>query len=192
LGLESLSEKTLHQTADPRLIAYCPSMDLLALGSTDQQVLIYRLNGQRVYGTSQKSGTLRVESISWKPNGILAHQELIDLEETDAFIGQLLAIAWSDSSVRLVGAESSKTVHQFSTSDELSGVTCMGWASNQISTNPGSAGPKNGPDPWEALLSDETILPESKAHLDLPRDLALIDIETSMPKLSVLPAGGSS
>jgi anaphase-promoting complex subunit 4 len=67
--LELLGEKTLHQTIDPALIAYCPSMDLVALGSTDQQVLIYRLNGQRVYGAAQKINTLQVQQISWKPNG---------------------------------------------------------------------------------------------------------------------------
>lgn len=68
-ALEALSEKTLPHVADPKLIAYCPSMDLIALGTNDQQVLIYRLNGQRVYGTTQKPGTSRVESIQWKPNG---------------------------------------------------------------------------------------------------------------------------
>lgn len=67
--LETLSEKTLHQAADPRLVAYSPSMDLVALGSSDQYVLIYRLNGQRVYGALQKSGKVKVESIRWKPNG---------------------------------------------------------------------------------------------------------------------------
>jgi len=71
LKLELLSEKILPHTANAQLIKYCPSMDLVALGSTDQQVLIYRLNGQRVYGTTQKSGNLRVESIRWKPNGIV-------------------------------------------------------------------------------------------------------------------------
>jgi anaphase-promoting complex subunit 4 len=70
-SLELLGEKKiLHQTVDPRLLVYCPSMDLVALGSTDQQVLVYRLNGQRVYGASQKAGSLRVEGIRWKPNGI--------------------------------------------------------------------------------------------------------------------------
>jgi anaphase-promoting complex subunit 4 len=69
LELEILSEKTLHQTADPRLLTYCPSMDLVAITSTDQQVLIYRLNGQRVYGAAQKGASLKVESIRWKPNG---------------------------------------------------------------------------------------------------------------------------
>lgn len=71
-SLELLSEKTLPQAADSQLLAYCPSMDLVALGSTDQQVLIYRLNGQRVYGATQKAGTLKVETIRWKPNGMHA------------------------------------------------------------------------------------------------------------------------
>ena len=70
LKLEVLSEKTLHQTADPRLLTCCPSMDLVAISSTDQQVFIYRLNGQRVYGAAQKGGSLKVESLRWKPNGM--------------------------------------------------------------------------------------------------------------------------
>jgi anaphase-promoting complex subunit 4 len=68
-NLQLLGEKTIPQTADARLLVYCPSMDLVALGSTDQQIWIYRLNGQRVYGATQKAGTLRVETIRWKPNG---------------------------------------------------------------------------------------------------------------------------
>jgi anaphase-promoting complex subunit 4 len=68
-NLQILSEKALHQPADPDLITYCPSMDLVALVTTDQQVFIYRLNGQRVYGATQKAGKLRVERIRWKPNG---------------------------------------------------------------------------------------------------------------------------
>ena len=69
VSLELLSEKTLHLNADPRLVAYCPSMDLVALGTAERQILIYRLNGQRVYGASPKAGTLRADSIGWKPNG---------------------------------------------------------------------------------------------------------------------------
>jgi anaphase-promoting complex subunit 4 len=68
-NLQILSEKALHQRADPDLITYCPSMDLAALVTIDQQVFIYRLNGQRVYGATQKAGKLKVESIRWKPNG---------------------------------------------------------------------------------------------------------------------------
>lgn len=70
--LEVISEKTLPQTANPRLIAYCPSMDLVAFASTDHQVLVYRINGQRVYSATQKqrsTAALKVEQIRWKPNG---------------------------------------------------------------------------------------------------------------------------
>lgn len=174
LKLEPLSEKTLPQTVDAHLLVYCPSMDLVALGSIDQQVLIYRLNGQRVYGATQKAGTLRVEAIQWKPNG------------------QLLAIAWSDGSVRLVGAESSKTVHQFSTGTSISGVTCMAWTSNFANKKSASMTQKNSVSTWESHLPEGIHDSTNKAALDLPRDLSLIDIEISLPKLSVLANGGSS
>lgn len=73
--VQVIGEKALHQAVDPNLLAYCPSMDLLALGSSDQQVLIYRLNGQRVYGAAQKGTPAHVERIEWKPNGkYLANQ----------------------------------------------------------------------------------------------------------------------
>lgn len=75
-----LGEKTLPQTADVAILAYCPSMDLVAIGSTDQQVLIYRLNGQRVYGATQKTGTLMVETIRWKPNGTYSPNHLMMLK----------------------------------------------------------------------------------------------------------------
>lgn len=94
--------------------------------------------------------------------------------------------------MRLVGAESSKTVHQFSTGDDTSGITCMAWVCNRTSRNSASRGPKNNLETWETLLSNNNILSEGKAPLDLPRDLALIDIEPSLPKLSVLTAGSTS
>jgi anaphase-promoting complex subunit 4 len=67
--LKLIGEKTLHHGANPLLLAYCPSMELLALGSSDQQVSLYRLNGQRVYSVVQKGTPLTVDRISWKPNG---------------------------------------------------------------------------------------------------------------------------
>ncbi|KAG4426231.1 hypothetical protein IFR04_000697 [Cadophora malorum] len=167
-----LSEKALHHAADPGLIAYCPSMDLLALATTDQQVFIYRLNGQRVYGAVQKSDKLRVESIRWKPNG------------------QLLAIAWSDGSVRLVSPESSKIVLQFSAGDNVGGVTCMSWATNTIHRFSSSS--SRTVESWGAFLAKDGDLSDEKAPLDLPQDLSLIDIEISLPKLSVLAAAGNS
>jgi anaphase-promoting complex subunit 4 len=93
--------------------------------------------------------------------------------------------------VRLVGAESSKTVHQFNTSTETAGITCMAWACNRTSRNSELQGSKNALGSWEALLPAD-IISDGKGALDLPRDLALIDIEPSLPKLSVLAAGGGS
>jgi anaphase-promoting complex subunit 4 len=122
MALSLLSEKSLPHAA--QLIKYCPSMDLIALTSTDQQVLIYRLNGQRVYGATQKAGVkkVEVESMQWKPNG------------------QLLAISWSDGSVRLVGAESGKVVHLFETDEGkgTEGVSCLGWAENLMGRQRGA------------------------------------------------------
>lgn len=68
-SFEIIGEKNLHQAALPGRVACCPSMDLTALATADHQVLIYRLNGQRVYGSAQKSGSPHVEAIQWKPNG---------------------------------------------------------------------------------------------------------------------------
>lgn len=45
---------------------------------------------------------------------------------------------------------------------------------------------------WRKLLDQESQSSGDKAPLDLPQDLTLIDIEASLPKLSVLAAGGIS
>ncbi len=70
MRLQVIGEKALHQPANPSLLAYSPSMELLAQGSTDDQVLIYRLNGQRVYGATLKGSKLQVNKIGWKSDGI--------------------------------------------------------------------------------------------------------------------------
>jgi anaphase-promoting complex subunit 4 len=115
-----------------------------------------------------------------------------ETKEADLWTGQLLAIAWSDGSVRLVGAESNKIVHQFTTGDEVSGVTCLGWATNLTSKSTSSIGATNEPGSWSAFLTEDRTFSEEKMPLDLPRDLSLLDIETSLPKLSVLTAAGTS
>lgn len=90
LDLQILCEKALHHAVDSTLISYCPSMDLIALVTTDQQVFIYRMNGQRVYGASQKARDLRVESICWKPNGLNhdCHSGIEELKFTQGSFSQ--------------------------------------------------------------------------------------------------------
>jgi anaphase-promoting complex subunit 4 len=113
-------------------------------------------------------------------------------KEANLWIGQLLAIAWSDGSVRLVGAGSSKIVHQFTAGENISGVTCLGWATNLTRKSASSVSPDQDFDSWGTFLAEDGIFSDEKTPLDLPRDLSLIDIETSLPKLSVLAAAGSS
>lgn len=71
--LRLIAEKTLHSPANPNLLAYSPSMELLAVGSADHNVLIYRLNGQRVFSASQKvrGVVLELQKLVWKPNGMV-------------------------------------------------------------------------------------------------------------------------
>jgi anaphase-promoting complex subunit 4 len=107
---------------------------------------------------------------------------------TDIFTGQLLAVAWNDGSVRLVGAESTKIVHQFTTGD-ATGITCMGWVSNLTRKVTELSGAQKRPGTWGDFLSDD---PGAAEPLNLPRDLSQIDIETSLPKLSVLAASSGS
>lgn len=82
-------------------------------------------------------------------------------------------------------------MHQFATGDQVSGVTCVGWVSNVISKKASSTSSKKEATAWQHFLAEDAILSE-KTSLDLPRDLSLIDIEASLPRLSVLAAGGSS
>ncbi|ELR09255.1 hypothetical protein GMDG_03825 [Pseudogymnoascus destructans 20631-21] len=174
--LRVIAEKTLYSPANPDLLAYSPSMELLAVGGADHNVLIYRLNGQRVFSLSQKvkDVVLELQKLVWKPNG------------------QLIAIAWSGGTVRLIGAESNKTVHQITVSEEGdTEVTCLAWTSySAASTSLGDILAEAGP-----LWKDATrngLKGKSAQLLDLPRDLAAIDIESSLPKLSVLPSGGTT
>lgn len=93
--------------------------------------------------------------------------------------------------MRLVGAESTKVVHQFNTGDG-SGITCIGWASNLTRKVAESVKIQKRHTTWDDLLSGDSVKFEAREALNLPRDLSQIDIETSLPKLSILASGGTS
>lgn len=67
----------------------------------------------------------------------------------------------------------------------------MGWTSN-LANKKLASGPKRAAQTWSDIISEDGRYYKESSKLDLPRDLALIDVEISMPKLSVLAAGGSS
>jgi anaphase-promoting complex subunit 4 len=108
--------------------------------------------------------------------------------------GQLLAVTWSDNITRLIGADSSKVIHQIHASsqrDQDTRVTCLGWGVNftdpkgvktQVESSPNSS--------LDEYLS-QAVPPSAPGFIaDLPAELALIDVDVSLPKLSVLPSGG--
>lgn len=64
----------------------------------------------------------------------------------------------------------------------------MGWGANFTGK---TSSLKDGSS-WGDLLESDFRISETKSPLDLPRDLSMIDIERSLPKLSLLQAGGSS
>ena len=68
-NLNMLAEKSLPYAINPGLVAYCPTMDLIALSSTDEGVLVYRLNGQHVFGPVNKKSGCKISQLQWKPNG---------------------------------------------------------------------------------------------------------------------------
>ena len=66
---EPMAEKLVQPAIDPELAAYCPTMDLIALSTIDRHTHVFRLNGQKVFGVSNRTEHGEVNSIQWKPNG---------------------------------------------------------------------------------------------------------------------------
>ncbi|MCJ1435652.1 hypothetical protein MMC27_005027 [Xylographa pallens] len=175
LSLNLLAEKVVHLPIKIDSLAYCPTMDLIALASIDEQVHVYRLNGQRVFGVSNKKPDCIVRQLRWKPNG------------------QILAISYSDSSVSLISAQTGKSVHQVQYREHSeSKISCLGWGLNYTDAEETRARLDNlnidiGPD--DPLNSGSQPL-DAERPLDLPNDLAFLDVEDVLPRLSILPATG--
>ncbi|PGH12046.1 hypothetical protein AJ80_06865 [Polytolypa hystricis UAMH7299] len=202
--LVCVAEKTLPSKCKPRTLTYCPSMDLVALATEDEQVHVFRLNGQRVFGgvygavagggsgsghgNGSGSGSVVVRGLRWKGNG------------------HLLAVGCSDNSIRILGAYSGKTIHNLpcgsslsppSPSSPTSGpqtcLSCLGWGTNFTD---GKAVMKSLQESAGTLSVDDLLSPNmplsklAQLKADLPRELALLDIMRSLPKLSTLPSTG--
>lgn len=67
--LNILAHKVVQPAVNPQHLAYCPTMDLIALATIDQKVHVYRLNGQNVFGVASKEPGVKVNQVKWKPNG---------------------------------------------------------------------------------------------------------------------------
>lgn len=84
--LSPVAEKSLPKKCKHNVLTYCPTMDLIALVSVqDEELSVYRLNGQRVFGGSFVGGDAHylydeedegpkrnegeIRGVRWKNNG---------------------------------------------------------------------------------------------------------------------------
>ncbi|KAF1998389.1 hypothetical protein P154DRAFT_564763 [Amniculicola lignicola CBS 123094] len=118
------AEKTMLRPIHPHLIAYCPTMDLIAVVTDEENLDVYRINGQRAFGLKRKSKAVSVDAICWE------------------FNGQAIAVAWSDGFTDIVSAETGKIIHKDlpppSLRDRVEGkesavrISVIGWGLNFI------------------------------------------------------------
>lgn len=189
--LNLLAEKVVQPAMNPDHLAYCPTMDLIAIATVDEHISVYRLNGQKVFGISSKSDMGKIKSIRWKPNGRDRRIRLAQVE-TDRLTGQILAAAFENKRIYLTSAHTGKVVHELDCSSRShAAVCCIGWGVNSTGESDiKHEEAKQGP---EAVLDDilsQGIKHGSDAPPDLPRDLAFLDVEALLPRLSSLSFGG--
>lgn len=186
------SEKTLLHPIHPHLIAYCPTMDLIAVVTTEENLDVYRINGQRAFGLKRKNEDVTVDTIQWE------------------FNGKSIAVAWSDGKTDLVSAETGKVglkdlelPKEASREGEEGRVKCIGWGLNFIDveavksrTRKAARGFDLSTDDWdeakdgadvEDFLQRQLDLQALDCAPDLPDQLAVVDVETLLPKLPAIP-----
>lgn len=103
----------------------------------------------------------------------------------------MLAVAFSDSSVALISAQTGKAVHQIQYQDQSSTkICCLGWGANLTDAEGTRIRLDNLPDKvsFDDIFNRGTEGQDAQTQIDLPTELAFLDIEAVLPKLSVLPA----
>jgi anaphase-promoting complex subunit 4 len=122
-------------------------------------------------------------------------------------VGRLLAVADAENKLRIISSYTGKTVHHYSClpheeqqddSSRQEGdlrVSCIGWGVNFTDSKAAQTHLReaNGHITVNDLLAPDTDPVKAALQLkaDLPRELALLDVESSLPRLSTLPGSGS-
>lgn len=188
------AEKILLHPVHPHLIAYCPTMDLVAVVTTEENLDVYRINGQRAFGLKRKRDDLVIDTIKWE------------------FNGKSIAVSWSDGKTDLVSSETGKVglkdlnLPEGASKDDQDGparVKCVGWGLNFIDieavksrTKKAAQGFDLSTDTWddakdsadiEDFLQRQPDLQALDCAPDLPDQLAIVDVEMLLPKLPAVP-----
>ena len=103
-------------------------------------------------------------------------------------------MAFRDKSLQLTNAHTGKVIHQVDYATHSSSqICCLGWSINSTAnTNSSGFTKAYGPD----VSLDDLLQRNQKVDLldeppDLPSDLASLDVEALLPKLSTLAPGAS-
>ena len=105
----------------------------------------------------------------------------------------MLAVAFDDYIVSLVNSHTGKAIHHISMGAQTTWTTCcLGWGVSF--TDARSTQEQLKKLDGESILDEvlqkglHNVVPDGL--LDLPSELAFLDIEGVLPKLSILPVGG--
>ncbi|KLU87614.1 hypothetical protein MAPG_06611 [Magnaporthiopsis poae ATCC 64411] len=177
LKLQLYSSGSLPVPVSPEKLACSPVLDLVATGDNDNAFFIRRANGEQVSKPSQIPGA-HILAIRWKPDG------------------QYVAVAWSDGVVRLTGIESTKALHQISPRESPPArIEYLGWSRNWTGNTHLRLSKSAQPTGLADLVPNalDSLAPDERTDvLDLPREIAFLDVETALPKLSPLPVSGGT
>ncbi|KAJ1335436.1 anaphase-promoting complex subunit 4 [Microdochium nivale] len=167
-------EHRLESPIHKGVISTNPRIELFAGASGSTNLQIWRSNGQVVAKNSQRGNVATVDAISWRPDGLF------------------VAVGWSDGIVRLMGLEASKAIHQIKVCESgKANISWIGWTRNRGRKSSAQA-TQNGSTTWQQLEALQLDAADTKSGMDLPRELTFLEVETSLPKLSPLPASGGS
>ena len=168
-------------------------MDLIAVVTTEENLDVYRMNGQRAFGLKRKSEGVTVDAVKWE------------------FNGKSIAVSWSDGKTDLVSSETGKvglkdlSLPKEASRDESEGarVKCIGWGLNFIDVEAVKSRTKKAArrfdlstEEWDEAKGSADVedflqrQPDLNALVcapDLPDQLAVMDVETLLPKLPAIP-----
>jgi anaphase-promoting complex subunit 4 len=205
------AEKILLHPIHPHLIAYCPTMDLIALVTDEENLDVYRINGQKAFSMKRKSSDANIDCLCWE------------------FNGQAIAISWNDGFTDILSSETGKVLFKDlppptttssaaktqNSSSASPRIQCIGWGLNFIdveavkrrtgiskrktsgttsTTSIDFSAPTT--EEWDAFKDGTTLedflqrQPDLQAldvAPDLPDQLAMMDMEALLPKLPAIP-----
>ncbi|KAL9102889.1 MAG: hypothetical protein Q9163_002012 [Psora crenata] len=168
---ELLAEKVMQPAIKSEQLAYCPTMDLIALATLDERIHVYRLNGQGVFGYIEPRDEGKVRCIRWRPNG------------------RSLVVAYDDMTLSLVDSHSGKIVRRVNCAGYSdSQICCLGWGVSNKACSNHTQDMKHQSYPNDDINQNADVR-FPNMPLDLPKSLVFLEVESVLPKLSPLASG---